>query len=58
MSSLWLLLKNLAFLAAVPGLDNPPDDVVLDADRALYQAKSSGRDAVCRADSLPSQPAT
>ncbi len=49
---------SIGIAAAVPGLDNPPDDVVLDADRALYQAKSSGRDAVCRADSLPSQPVT
>lgn len=46
---------SIGIAAAVPGVDNPPDDLVLDADRALYQAKTKGRDAVCRADTLPSQ---
>ena len=49
---------SIGVAAAVPGLDNPPDDLVLGADRTLYRAKSSGRDAVCRANSLPSVPAT
>lgn len=56
-SSYGRITLSIGVAAAVPGLDNPPDDLVLDADRALYQAKSSGRDAVCRADTLPSKPA-
>lgn len=41
---------SIGIASAAPGFDNPPDDLVLAADKALYRAKKEGRDRVHRAD--------
>lgn len=41
---------SIGIASAAPGFDNPPDDLVLAAEKALYRAKHEGRDRVCRAD--------
>lgn len=45
-----LVTLSIGIASAAPGFDNPHDDLILSADRALYRAKSEGRDRVCRAD--------
>lgn len=41
---------SIGIASAAPGFDNPPDDLVLAAEKALHRAKHEGRDRVCRAD--------
>lgn len=41
---------SIGIASEAPGFDNPPDDLVLAAEKALYRAKQEGRDRVCRAD--------
>lgn len=41
---------SIGIASAAPGFDNPPDDLILAADKALLRAKQEGRDRVCRAD--------
>ena len=44
------ITMSIGIAAAAPGFDNPPDDLINAADKALYRAKHEGRDRVCRAD--------
>lgn len=41
---------SIGIASAAPGYDNPPDDLIQAANKALYRAKHEGRDRVCRAD--------
>ncbi|MBS1143477.1 MAG: diguanylate cyclase [Proteobacteria bacterium] len=41
---------SIGVASAAPGFDNPPDDLVEAAEKALLRAKEEGRDRVCRAD--------
>jgi diguanylate cyclase (GGDEF)-like protein len=45
-----IVTMSIGIASAAPGFDNPPDDLIQAADRALYRAKHDGRDRVCRAD--------
>ena len=37
---------SLGVAATIPGLESEPKDILVDADRALYQAKQDGRNRV------------
>lgn len=41
---------SIGIASAAPGFDNPPDDLILAANKALHRAKQEGRDRICRAD--------
>jgi diguanylate cyclase (GGDEF)-like protein len=41
---------SVGIASAAPGFDNPPDDLIQAASKALHRAKREGRDRVCRAD--------
>jgi len=41
---------SIGIASAAPGFDNPPDDLILAANKALYRAKQEGRDRICRFD--------
>lgn len=41
---------SIGIASAAPGFDNPPDDLIEAASRALARAKQEGRDRICRAD--------
>ena len=41
---------SIGLASAAPGFDNPPDDLILAANKAVHRAKQEGRDRVCRAD--------
>jgi len=41
---------SIGIASAAPGFDNPPDDLMQAATKALYRAKHEGRDRICRAD--------
>lgn len=41
---------SIGLASAAPGFDNPPDDLIQAASKALFRAKQEGRDRVCRAD--------
>lgn len=41
---------SIGIASAAPGFDNPPDDLIQAATKALYRAKQDGRDRICRAD--------
>ncbi|AXS81446.1 diguanylate cyclase domain-containing protein [Dechloromonas sp. HYN0024] len=45
-----IVTLSIGIASAAPGFDNPPDDLIQAADKALYRAKHEGRDRVCRAD--------
>ena len=48
-SSLGRVTLSIGLAAAVPELDDPSDNLIAIADKALYDAKHGGRDRVCRA---------
>lgn len=41
---------SIGIASAAPGFDNPPDDLILAANKALYRAKQEGRDRISRFD--------
>lgn len=41
---------SIGIASAAPGFDNPPDDLIQAATKAMYRAKQEGRDRICRAD--------
>lgn len=41
---------SIGLASAAPGFDNPPDDLIQAASKALLHAKHGGRDRICRAD--------
>jgi len=43
---------SIGIASAAPGFDNPPDDLIHAASKALYRAKREGRDRLCRADAV------
>lgn len=52
-SSYGRVTLSIGIASSVPGVDNPPDDLLLAADRALYRAKEDGRNRVGRSDAIP-----
>jgi len=45
-----LITMSIGIASTAPGFDNPPDDLIHAASKALYRAKREGRDRLCRAD--------
>ena len=45
-----MVTMSIGLASAAPGFDNPPDDLIHAANKALIRAKRDGRDRVCRAD--------
>ncbi len=41
---------SIGIASAAPGFDNPPDDLILAANKALHRAKQEGRDRISRFD--------
>ncbi|MFN4325081.1 MAG: diguanylate cyclase [Azonexus sp.] len=41
---------SIGIVSAAPGFDNPPDDLIAAAEKALQRAKQEGRDRICRFD--------
>jgi diguanylate cyclase (GGDEF)-like protein len=41
---------SIGIASAAPGFDNPPDDLIQAANKAVLRAKQDGRDRICRAD--------
>ena len=46
------ITMSIGIASAAPGFDNPPDDLIHAASKALYRAKREGRDRLCRADAV------
>ncbi|MBT9521292.1 MAG: diguanylate cyclase [Dechloromonas sp.] len=45
-----LVTLSIGLASAAPGFDNPPEDLIQAAAKALLRAKRQGRDCLCRAD--------
>jgi len=45
-----LVTISIGLASAAPGFDNPPEDLIQAAAKALLRAKRQGRDGLCRAD--------
>jgi PleD family two-component response regulator len=45
-----MITLSIGIASAAPGFDNPPDDLIQAAGKALFRAKQEGRDRICRAD--------
>ncbi len=52
-SPLGRVTLSIGIACMVPDIDNPYDELLSAADKALYHAKHTGRDRVCRFDKIP-----